>query len=154
MDFTGSDRLGEISEIIRLAMAPAFLLVAMGGLLQLFASRLSRVVDRERVLAKAFHETEGEDHQRVVIELRTLDRRAGIVNVSIFFGVMSAVVVGLLIATLFLMGLLRVDLSGVIAGGFILAMLFLIAGLLCFVIEVRLAWRVIHVEEQLLELEG
>ena len=38
--------IASVSAIIQLAMAPAFLLVALSGLLQLFAGRLARVVDR------------------------------------------------------------------------------------------------------------
>ncbi|WP_373487558.1 DUF2721 domain-containing protein [Blastomonas sp.] len=151
--FNSSDQIGQIGELIQLAMAPAFLLVATGNILQLFAGRLARVIDRERVQMAAFYRTEGEEHTRVVLELRNLDRRAGVVNSAILLGTLGAMTVSLLIATLFIMGLTGLDLSVVIAAGFILAMLLLIVGLTLFVVEVRLANRNIHVEKQLLELE-
>lgn len=151
--FVNQTDFNEIAEIIRLAMAPAFLLVATGGILQLFAGRLARVVDRERVLMREFHETQGSAHRRLVLELRGLDRRAAVVSFSIFMGVLGAITVGLLIAALFVMGLFRIDLAHIIAGGFVLAMVFLIIGLVCFAGEVQLAARNIRVEEDLLEWE-
>lgn len=144
---------GATAAIIQLAMAPAFLLLATGNILQLFAGRLARIVDRERQQMRRFDETVGEEHRMVVQELRDLDRRAGITNFAISMGIASAITVGLLIAMIFLMGLLRVDLSIPIAIGFILAMAFLIVGLSCFLIEVRFAARNIHVHESLLVLD-
>ena len=41
--------IGQIGKLIQIAMAPAFLLLATGNILQMFANRLARVVDRERV---------------------------------------------------------------------------------------------------------
>jgi len=150
----GDGDVSRVGDLITLAMAPTFLLVATGNILMLFSSRLARVVDRERVQMEAFHTTEGDAHRAVVDELRVLDKRAGVVNFAIMMGTLGAVTVSLLIAALFIMGLFKVDLSNAIAAGFILATVFLITGLICFVIEVRLAGRNIHVAEQLLERDG
>lgn len=145
--------IGTIGGLIQLAMAPAFLLVATGNILQLFSGRLARVVDRERVQMAEFHRTQGEDHIRVVNELRILDRRASIVNMAILMATLSASTVSLLIGVMFVLSLTGYEFGQVVAAGFILAMVFLIAGLGLFIAEIRLATRNIRVEEQLLELK-
>jgi len=145
--------IGQIGNLIQLAMAPAFLLLATGNILQLFAGRLARVIDRERVQMAEFHRTQGEDHVRVVNELRILDRRGAIVNMAILMGTLSAMTVSLLIASIFVLSLTGYKFGVIVAGCFILAMVFLIAGLILFVAEIRLATRNIRIEEQLLELD-
>ncbi|WP_288015991.1 DUF2721 domain-containing protein [Blastomonas sp.] len=134
-------------------MAPAFLLVATGNILQLFAGRLARVIDRERVQLAEFSRTTGEDHVRVVRELQILDRRASIVNKAILMATLSASTVSLLIAAMFVLSLTGYKFGQIVAGGFILAMAFLIAGLGLFIAEIRLATRNIRIEERLLILE-
>src|SRR3546814_3430925 len=59
-----------IAQTIQLSVTPVFLLVATGSLLNVLAGRLSRVVDRSRVLMARWPETEGEEHERVVADLR------------------------------------------------------------------------------------
>jgi len=145
--------IGQIGNLIQLAMAPAFLLLATGNILQLFAGRLARVIDRERVQMAEFHRTQGDDHVRVVNELRILDRRGAIVNMAILMGTLSAMTVSLLIASIFVLSLTGYKVGVIVAGCFILAMVFLIAGLTLFVAEIRLATRNIRIEEQLLELD-
>jgi len=145
--------IGQIGNLIQLAMAPAFLLLATGNILQLFAGRLARVIDRERVQMAEFHRTQGDDHVRVVNELRILDRRGAIVNMAILMGTLSAMTVSLLIASIFVLSLTGYKFGVIVAGCFILAMVFLIAGLTLFVAEIRLATRNIRIEEQLLELD-
>ncbi len=142
-----------IAGLIQLAMAPAFLLVAIGAVLQLFAGRLARVVDRSRVLKSAHPETEGEAHDLVVRELRGLARRMNIVNNAILMGVCGAITIGLCIVALFTMALFHINMSYVIAAGFILAMGFMITGLLYFLVEVRLASYNVRVEDIYLDLD-
>lgn len=146
--------IGQIGRLIQIAMAPAFLLLATGNILAMFAGRLARVVDRERVQMKEFHQTKGEEHNRVVTELRILDRRASIVNLAILMGTLSAVTVGMVIAAIFVLSLTGYKFGLIVAGGFILAMVFLISGLALFIAEIRLAARNIRIEEQWLELDN
>lgn len=145
--------IGQIGKLIQIAMAPAFLLLATGNILQMFANRLARVVDRERVQMAEFHRTKGEAHVRVVNELRILDRRADIVNKAILMGTLSAITVGVVIASIFVLSLTGYRFGQIVAGGFILAMAFLISGLVLFVLEIRMAMHTIRIEERLLKHE-
>ena len=90
----------------------------------------------------------------MVNELRILDRRADIVNKAILMGTLSAITVGVVIASIFVLSLTGYRFGQIVAGGFILAMAFLIAGLVLFVLEIRMAMHTIRIEERLLKLDG
>lgn len=143
-----------IAETIQLSLAPAFLLVATGSILNVVTGRLARVVDRARDLQQRHGETEGLEHERVVRELRRLDRRMDVINWSIALCVACGIVVCIMVAMLFAVGNGRDDLATAVAAAFILAMMLLLAGLLAFLVEVRLAIRTIHVPLEMLEREG
>ncbi len=145
--------LGAIAEIIQLSVTPVFLLVATGSLLNVFTGRLARVVDRSRVLIEQWGATEGREHERLVAELRVVDRRMDIINNSIAAAVACGIVVCLLVALLFAQAFVGFNLGAAAAWVFALAMLLLLASLLLFLVEVRLATRTIHVPMELLELE-
>lgn len=145
--------LGAIAEIIQLSVTPVFLLVATGSLLNVFTGRLARVVDRSRVLIEQWGATEGREHERLVAELRVVDRRMDIINNSIAAAVACGIVVCRLVALLFAQAFVGFNLGAAAAWVFALAMLLLLASLLLFLVEVRLATRTIHVPMELLELE-
>ncbi|MBK8375345.1 DUF2721 domain-containing protein [Sphingorhabdus sp.] len=140
-----------LAQTIQIALAPVFLLVAMGSLLNVVTGRLARVVDRSRELMARHAETSGDEHTRLVAELRMLDRRMDIINWSIALCVACGIVVCLMVSMLFLMGSGREALETPIAASFIFAMLLLLAALIMFLAEVRLAIRTIHVPMELLE---
>lgn len=143
-----------IAETIQLSLAPAFLLVATGSFLNVVTGRLARVVDRARSLQQQYGETEGLEHERVVRELRRLDRRMDVINWSIALCVACGIVVCIMVAMLFAVGNGRDDLAYAVAAAFIIAMMLLLAGLIAFLIEVRLAIKTIHVPLEMLEREG
>ena len=145
--------LGAIAETIQLSVTPVFLLVATGSLLNVFTGRLARVVDRSRRLMELWAETQGAEHERVVAELRVVDRRIDVINNSIAAAVACGIVVCLLVALLFTQAVAGFDLGLAAAWVFAVAMLLLLLSLALFLIEVRLAIRTIHVPMELLELE-
>ena len=145
--------LGAIAETIQLSVTPVFLLVATGSLLNVFTGRLARVVDRSRRLMELWAETQGAEHERVVAELRGVDRRIDVINNSIAAAVACGIVVCLLVALLFTQAVAGFDLGLAAAWVFAVAMLLLLLSLALFLIEVRLAIRTIHVPMELLELE-
>lgn len=144
---------GVIAQTIQMSVAPVFLLVATGALLNVLTGRLARVVDRSRDLIARWATTEGKEHARLVDELRAADRRMDIINNSILSAVGCGITVCLLVTLLFIQELLRLDLGIAVSAVFALAMLLLLGSLILFLIEVRLAIRTIHVPIELLELE-
>lgn len=139
-----------IAQTIQLSLAPVFMLAAIGQLLNVLAGRLSRVVDRARILEERHPEATGAALLRTVWELRLLDRRISIINAALFLAVSSAVMTGTLVALLFVASLVKLHLATIVAVLFILAVLLLIASLVCFVIEVRVSLHAIHVRQELL----
>lgn len=139
-----------IAQTIQLSVAPVFLLVATGGILNVVTGRLARVVDRARALTIRHGVTTGADHAEVVRELKLLDRRMDIINWSVALCVACGITVCLMVAMLFLVGAGDVDLGVAISAAFIIAMGLLMAGLVLFLVEVRLAIKTIHVPIDLL----
>lgn len=152
MDPKFGPELGVVISVLQTALTPAFLLVAVGSLLNVLTGRLSRIVDRSRDLQRQHAETEGDAHERVVSELRIIERRMRVVGSSILFAVLSAITVCIMIALLFLMGLSDYSAAWVAVAVFMLALLLLAACLFQFVREIRLATYAIYVPEEYLEL--
>jgi len=137
-------------QTIQTALAPVFLLVAIGSLLNVVTARLARVVDRSRVLVERYCPEDTEQCARDRAELIQIDRRMDVINWSIALSVACGIVVCLMVAMLFLMGTGQGILAAPIAGAFILAMLLLLSALILFMVEVRLAIKTIHVPTELL----
>lgn len=145
--------MNEIIATIQIALAPVFLLVAMGSLLNVVSGRLSRVVDRSRELVRLHPSTTGEAHSRLVAELRMLDRRMDVINWSIALCVACGIVVCIMVALIFMLSSGGFALATPVALAFIFAMLLMLGALVMFLFEVRLAIKTIHVPTSLLERE-
>jgi len=131
--------LPEITSVIQLAVAPVFLLTAVGTVIAALNFRLGRAVDRRRSLERRLSKMSEEELQSARDELETIARRIRFVYLSILFAVISALFVCLLIAGAFLGAFVRVDLSYTIGALFVLAVVALIACLLLFLREIFLA---------------
>jgi hypothetical protein len=129
----------EISGVIQLAVAPVFLLTAIGTLIAALNMRLGRAVDRRRELEEKSPSLPGDELPSARSELETIARRIRFVYFAILGAVISGLFVCLLIAAAFLGAFVRTDLSYTIAAMFIVAMVGLIACLLLFLREIFLA---------------
>ena len=137
-----------IAHQIQLAVAPVFLLAGIAGIINVLAHRLARVVDRSRQL-----EAEPPDNHEAVrrlyfAELGILDRRMRVVNWSLTCCTAGALFVCVLVGILFVAGLAKIGFAKLIAFLFVLTMLLLVAGLLLFLYEVRLATRALRISRQ------
>src|SRR5205814_4454780 len=90
-----------ISHAIQLAIAPVFLLTGIAGLLGVMANRLARVIDRARQLEHIWPTLEEVDRSAAREELDDLERRRHLVSWSINFCTSAALLVCLVIVTLF-----------------------------------------------------
>ncbi len=134
----------DITRVIQLAVAPVFLLTAIGTIINALINRLGRAVDRRRTLEELLPAYEGEKHQDMVIELRILARRIALALWSIALAVFSALLVCLLIGTAFVGAFIALDLSRTVALLFIAAVVALTGCLLLFMREVFLAALTVH----------
>ena len=129
----------EIAGVIQLAVAPVFMLTAVGAILAALGNRLGRAVDRRRVLEEWLPRMSQAERASAELELAAIARRIRFVYLSILFAVVSGLFICLLIVGAFLGAFVRADLSYTIGAMFIFAMLALIACLLLFLREIFLA---------------
>lgn len=131
-------QLGDVPHVIQLAIAPVFLLTAVGTLLNVLVNRLGRSVDRRRALTGAMPRLDEESSVSVQRELAFVHRRVRLIYAAIFLAVAAALLICLLIGIAFIDALVAVDLSQIVAILFVLAMLALIGSLGLFLREVYL----------------
>ena len=129
----------EIAGVIQLAVAPVFLLTAVGTVIAALNIRLGRAVDRRRVLEQKLPSMPAQEIQSARAELETIARRIRYVYLAILCAVISGLFICLLIAGAFLGAFVRTDLSYTIGAMFVFAMLGLTACLLLFLREIFLA---------------
>lgn len=129
----------EIFTVIQLAVAPVFLLTAIGTVLAALNVRLGRAVDRRRHLESQLPAMPPEEQPSARQELAVIARRIRFVYFAITAAVISGLFVCLLIAGAFIGAFVQVRLSYTIGAMFVLAMLALIASLLLFLREIFLA---------------
>ncbi len=128
----------DVAHVIQLAVAPVFLLLGIGTMLMVLTNRLSRVIDRARVLEGRPPATPVEA-EAIHDQLATLRHRAHLVNRAITLCTTTALLLCVVIAVLFLAAFYGFDATTAVALIFIAAMLALIVGLLTFLREIFVA---------------
>jgi hypothetical protein len=129
----------EVFTVIQLAVAPVFLLTAIGTIIAALNIRLGRAVDRRRHLESQLPAMAADEQAWAREELEVIARRIRFVYYAITAAVISGLFVCLLIAGAFIGAFVRVSLSYTIGAMFVFAMLALIASLLLFLREIFLA---------------
>ncbi len=133
------DNVIDVARLIQLAVAPVFLLTAVGTIIGVLSIRLGRAVDRSRTLEERLRQLAPEGQKAVREELNILARRVRLVYASMTLAVVCALFVGLLIAVAFVDAFVTLDLSKFIGLLFIGAMLAFILALMVFLREIFLA---------------
>ena len=100
-----------VAEIVRLALAPVFLLSGIGAFLNVLASRLSRIVDRSRDIEPMLLVSRGAEHDRWIAALKILDRRMSLITWATGLAVTSAILTCLVVVLLFAANLIRTRLG-------------------------------------------
>lgn len=134
--------VADIARVIQLAVAPVFLLTAIGTILSALNNRLGRIVDRRRLLLDRLRKGADEDAATAtedVEELGLLARRIRLIYHAIMMSVLCALLICLLVATVFLGLFVTFDLARVVGSLFILAMVALVASLAMLLREIFLA---------------
>lgn len=127
-----------VQEIVRLSLAPAFLLAAIGAVMNVMMSRLIWVADRiERLEARlAAGEADGREG-----ELRVLQRRRRLAQRAVLLSTAAALTICVTIALLFVSAFITPQIGTVTALAWIATMVLLISGLILFVAETLVAAR-------------
>ena len=128
----------DIAHLIQSAIAPVFLLTGVASTLGVLTNRLSRIVDRARALEQLLEGHPGAA-PHVHAELAVLARRAHYINIAISLATLSALLVALVVVSLFANAFFASELSVLVALLFVGAMVCLSAAYVVFFIEVRIA---------------
>lgn len=128
-----------IAHVIQLAIAPVFLLTAIGTLIMVLSNRLGRAVDRSRVLEERLASAQASDPAPLHAELRLLARRIRLVYVAVVLAVLSALFICLLIVAAFAGAFVETNLTRLVAVMFVVAMLALTGSLVVLLREIFLA---------------
>ncbi|MBL8385743.1 MAG: DUF2721 domain-containing protein [Burkholderiales bacterium] len=132
--------LDAFAHVVQLAIAPVFLLTAVGTLLMVLTSRLGRAVDRRRVLERQLEEgAAGAAAARATTELGIIARRVALIYRAIVLAVFGALFICLLIGMAFIDAFLATNLTRGLGVLFVLAMLALIGALTMFLREIFIA---------------
>lgn len=136
-----------IAHVIQLAVAPVFLLTGIAGMLGVMTNRLSRVVDRTRILEAQILENPLM-HDTLRRELKTLFKRAVLASRSITLCTITALLVCAVVALLFVGDFVGFSVRMPVALLFVLAMVAFFAGLVHFLREIMLATSSIETSAQ------
>lgn len=131
--------LQDITHTIQLAVAPVFLLTALGTTLSVLTTRLSRIVDRARRVEARLRDEVPPKRDASVRELRMISGRVRLIHWGITAGTIAALLVCLLIAVAFVGYLLDAHVATAMAVLFIAAMAAYVTALVCFLREVFIA---------------
>lgn len=135
-----SIHISDIAHVVQLSVAPVFLITGIGAMLSVLSFRLSRAVDRARVLETLLPAvTEPARSAPIQEELCVLSQRTRLINWAITLCTTSALLVCTVIMALFIGALVDLQVATVISVLFIVSMAALICSLLAFLWEIRLA---------------
>lgn len=128
-----------IAHVIQLSIAPVFLLTAVGAMLGVLSSRLSRAVDRARTIESRTKTAAGDEQSLLRRQLSVLNRRIRMIYKAMVLCALCALLICSVIVALFASTLAGTVLAVPIAVLFVAAMLAFIGALLLFLREVHLA---------------
>jgi hypothetical protein len=128
-----------IAHAIQLSTAPVFLLTGIAGLLNVMATRLARIVDRARAIDIAWPSLDEPARAEARGELRNLERRRRVCSWSINYCTTAALLVCLVIVSLFIEEFFEAHVKWTAGALFVAAMLAVIGGLVSFLREVYMA---------------
>ena len=129
--------LSEISHVIALATAPAFLLGGIVAFMAMLMTRMHGLVDRMRFLDDI--DDADERRARHKSDLPQLRRRATLIHRSLSFAALSAVTTAFLVLVAFVGALLNLQLETAIAVLFVFSLFVFMVALTLFVQEAMVA---------------
>lgn len=135
----GAD-LETVIGVLQVSLAPAFLLAAIASLLNVYTTRLGRIVDRARELRdKLATSGDQEFYAPIRAELQQIRRRKKLIRLSLLMTIGAAVVICLMVGILFIMGLTSFSRADVVIAMFAIAMGLIAVSLCALLAETGIA---------------
>ena len=139
--------LNELVPILQLAIGPVILISGIGLLLLTLTNRFGRLLDRARLLSRD-RAGSGQDAEGASAQIDILHRRAAILRLSIILGAVPVLLVAVLILTLFVSALFKLEGGWFIVGLFCASQIALIGSMLAFIGDMNLALAAVRLEIQ------
>ena len=140
-----AEDLATVTHGIQLAVAPVFLLTAVATLIGTVAGRLARIIDRARILEERIDAAPATDPMLPAFsELKRLQQRGRLANVSIALLTFCAILIGLTIVALFLSETTELQIFRLATVSFLSGVVCFVLALLGFLTETLLATRVLR----------
>jgi Protein of unknown function (DUF2721) len=117
----------QLSQVIAQVTAPAFLLGAVAAFISVLISRMNRIIDRSQALNAIGDDSSGK--AQLKSDIPRLKRRAALLNKSILFATISAIITSILVIVAFVTAFLNVRHEYGAALLFVLALAFFTASL-------------------------
>lgn len=137
--------LTQLLPVLQVAIGPVILISGVGLLLLSMTNRYARTIDRARELSYARRLPDG-DRERFEQQIRILWHRAQVLRRAIFLATFSVLSAALLIITLFVAVLTKMDVGWLVAAIFIACLATLIASLIDFIRDVNMSLRAVRLE--------
>ncbi len=137
--------IGSVAHAIQLALTPAFLLTAIAGILNVMTGRLARIVDRGRALTENSKIPASMGEKDIRHELGNLEKRRFVSSAAINMCTLSALLVCIVTAGLFIEVLLEIQLRWMLGLLFTASNISLVIGLGFFLREVQLATKTVRI---------
>ncbi len=139
-----AEDLATVTHGIQLAVAPVFLLTAVAAMIGTVAGRLARIIDRARILEERIDAAPASDLMLPTFaELKRLQQRGRLANVSIALLTLCALLIGLTIVALFLGETTEMQIFRLATVSFLSGVVCFLLALLGFLTETLLATRVL-----------
>lgn len=137
--------LETVTNGIRLAVAPVFLLTAVAAMIGSVAGRLARIIDRARELETRIDASaKTESMAAEFTELGHLRTRGRMVNICIALLTFCGILIGLTIMALFLGETTEIQVFSLAAVLFLMGVSCFLLALMCFLAETMIATRVLN----------
>ena len=138
--------LDQIVPVLQLSIGPVILISGAGLVLLSMTNRYGRVIDRSRSLAESLRQVSMDETSRFRSQILILIRRARLLRMAIAFTSTSLLLAAVLIIALFLVALLKLSAVLLIIILFSACMIFLILGLIAFLIDVNVSLSALKLE--------
>ena len=143
-----STPLLELIPVLQVAIGPVILISGVGLLLLTLTNRFGRAVDRARTLLREMRDSSREERERLAGQVEILYHRASLIRISVIMAAVSVLLASVLIITLFVTALLKIESGPLISVLFICCMVSLIVSLGSFIRDIQLSLIALKLELQ------
>ena len=141
--------VSQLLPILQSSIGPVILISGVGLLLLTLTNRFGRMLDRARQLNGELTAGQADKAEPIRTQIGILLRRAAILRLSITLATITVLGAAVLMLLLFLAVWLQLELAGLIAVVFCLALVCLIGSMLAFIRDTNLALAAVRHEVQL-----